>query len=172
MSSQEFFDIYTEDNNPTGKVVSRAEAHHTLTYWHRTTHIWIVNDNGDILCQQRSFSKDSNPGKWQSFFGGHLKAGETYSKNALGELAEELGLSELTEQDLQELYIKKSDTAKHHGMVYLLRWSGDIRDLSFADGEVEQVCWISQDEIVEKCKKDEFCNSLDSVVFERLRVFG
>ena len=162
------FDIYDENNNPTGKVLPRDEVHKELQYWHRATHIWIVNNNLDILCQQRSWQKDSNPGLWQSFFGGHLKAGETYEQNALGELGEELGLLNLSSADLKEIYVKKSDKALHHGMVYVLRWDGDEKNLSFDDGEVEQVKWIGKNEIVEKFNNGEFCNSLDKKVFDYL----
>ena len=168
MSLEEFFDIYDEDNNPTGEIRSRAEVHNTLAYWHRATHIWIINDNREILCQQRSWKKDSNPGLWQSFFGGHVKVGETYLDNALTELKEELGIQDITESDLQEIYVKKSDKAMHHSMVYILRWNGKIQDISFDDGEVEKVVWISKDEIISKCKKNEFCNSLDTRVFDQI----
>ena len=67
-SPEEFFDIVDETGIPTGQVVSREEAHRDKL-WHRTTQIWIVNSNGEILCQKRSRFKDAHPGEWQSFFG-------------------------------------------------------------------------------------------------------
>lgn len=50
---------------------------HNNGIWHRVVHIWIIKQ-GEVLCQQRSLSKDLNPGKWESFFGGHLTPGDSY----------------------------------------------------------------------------------------------
>lgn len=66
--SQEFFDIVDENNIPTGEVRSREEVHREKKDWHRAVHIWIINNRSEILCQQRSWKKDGNPGMWQSFF--------------------------------------------------------------------------------------------------------
>ena len=165
MYANEYFDIFDENNKPLNFTRSRKEVHETLQYWHRATHIWIVNAQGEILCQQRSWEKDSNPGMWQSFFGGHVKAGESYIENALSELSEELGLQNISEDTLEEVYVKKSDKAMHHGMVYLLRWNGKVEDVTFDDGEVEQVAWLTKDELTAKLNNNEFCNTVDEHVF-------
>src|SRR5690606_7116726 len=65
---------------------------HAEGIWHRTAHVWIVNKNYEILCQQRSLLKDSNPGLWEPFFGGHLPPDTSYEKGAMDELREELGI--------------------------------------------------------------------------------
>lgn len=108
-------------------------------------------------------SKDSNPGMWQSFFGGHLKAGEGYESNALNELNEELGLT-ITANLLVPLYVKKSDKAKHFSQVFALIWNGDISDLSFRDDEVEQVKWTDFNELERMIGEGKFCNSVDPSV--------
>jgi isopentenyldiphosphate isomerase len=119
MITEEFFDIVDENNIPLDFSKSRKEVHDALQYWHRATHIWIVNNKNQILCQQRSLSKDANPGKWQSFFGGHLKTGQTYLDNAVEELSEELGLL-IKPKELIPIHILKSDKAKHFGQVFVL----------------------------------------------------
>lgn len=90
--SQEFFDIVDENNVPTGEIKSRDLVHAEKKDWHRAVHIWIINDRGEILCQQRSWKKDGNPGKWQSFFGGHVKSGQTIEDCLKEELLEEVGI--------------------------------------------------------------------------------
>ena len=163
MATEEFFDIVDENNKPLGIKKSRKEVHATMQYWHRATHIWIVNDDDQVLCQQRSFSKDVNPGKWQSFFGGHLKAGQTYLSNAVEELFEELGLS-VQPHELILIHILKSDQAKHFGQIFVLQWNGDIESFRFQDDEVAVVRWMTLNEIKVKIKEDLFCNNIDPEV--------
>ena len=127
----------------------------------------IVNDNQEILCQQRSLTKDANPGKWQSFFGGHLKAGQTYEQNALEELKEELGITALS-KDFTPLYVRKSEAAKHFGQVYILRWNGKAEDLHFDDGEVAQVAWRNEAALRKQIEAGGFCNTLDEKVLKYL----
>src|ERR1700760_3261316 len=65
---------------------------HEKNAWHRTTGIWVVNNKKQILCQKRSLLKDTKPGFWEAFFGGHIGPQETYGDNAVKELTEELGI--------------------------------------------------------------------------------
>lgn len=98
--SQELLDIVDENDIPTGEVKLRDEVHRDKKDWHRVVSIWIVNSQGQFLCQQRSWKKDGNPGKWQSYFGGHVKAGQTNLEGCQEELLEEIGIDirELAEQ--------------------------------------------------------------------------
>lgn len=161
--NEELFDIVDDQNQPTGIQKPRSIVHAEMNDWHRATHIWIVNKKNEVLCQQRSLSKDKNPGFWQSFFGGHLKAGQTYLENAVTELQEELGLS-VTPDALIDVRILKSNKAKHFGQVYLLRWDGDINELKFVDDEVAAIQWMTMKEIKEKIEQGIFCNSIDPEV--------
>ncbi len=97
---EEFLDIVDENDIPTGEIKSREEVHRDQKDWHRTVSIWIVNSQGQFLCQQRSWKKDGDPGMWQSFFGGHVKAGQTNMEAVQDELFEEIGIDirDLAEQ--------------------------------------------------------------------------
>jgi isopentenyldiphosphate isomerase len=163
MGEDEMFDIVDDRNRPLGLQKSRREAHATLRYWHRVTHIWVVNDKKEILCQQRSFNKDVNPGKWQSFFGGHLKAGQSYTDNAVEELREELGI-QINPDRLVPVRILKNEPAKHFGQVYLLRWNDVSGELRFRDSEVASVRWMSIEEIKSQMEQGLFCNKIDPEV--------
>jgi 16S rRNA (adenine1518-N6/adenine1519-N6)-dimethyltransferase len=163
----ELFDIYDENNQPLGIQKSRSVVHKELKDWHRATHIWIVNEKGQILCQQRSMKKDVNPGKWQSFFGGHLKAGQTYESNALAELREELGLN-IEAQDLIPIRTGKDEDVKHFGQVYLIKWNGNESDVHFDDGEVESVKWFDLKDVESSIASGEFCNGVDASIHSYL----
>ncbi len=101
---QEFLDIVDEDNIPTGVTKSRELVHAEKKDWHRVVHVWIINSQGQILCQQRSWKKDGNPGKWQSFFGGHIKSGQTVEDCLKEELLEEVGI-DVTKNMKQPIFL-------------------------------------------------------------------
>lgn len=136
------FDIVDENDNLLGIVKSRELVHKELIDWHRTTGIYIINDQDQLLCQQRSLAKDADPGEWQSFFGGHLKASENYISNAISELSEELGLH-VKASDLIDIGQGRSEEYKHCYRVYVYRCNYSEAEFKFKDGEVEQVKWMT-----------------------------
>ncbi|TRZ52261.1 NUDIX domain-containing protein, partial [bacterium] len=163
----ELFDIVNDDNLPLGMTKPRTVVHEEMKDWHRVTHIWIANESNQILCQHRSPTKDKNPGKWQSFFGGHLKVGQSYEANAVSELLEELGLNIKSEQ-LIPLYVRKSESQKHFAQVYLVKRRGGLKDFHFNDREVAQVKWYSLEDLERAIFQGQFCNSMDNKVKEYL----
>ncbi len=147
-TSNEYFDIVDENDIPLGVVKPRDQVHKELVYWHRVTVVWVLNDKNQFLCQQRSFKKDVHPGMWILAFGGHVKSGETYDECLANELDEELGLS-IDSGKIEYLGEYKNHEHLHHSRLYILRWNGNIKDLNFNDGEVEQVKLVTLDEYQE-----------------------
>jgi 16S rRNA (adenine1518-N6/adenine1519-N6)-dimethyltransferase len=60
---------------------------------HRSVHILIFNDAGELYLQKRSRWKDRHPLQWDSSAGGHVSAAEGYDEAAQRELQEELGVN-------------------------------------------------------------------------------
>lgn len=171
--SQEFLDIVDENDNPIGVAKSREEVHREKKDWHRTVSIWIINDKGEFLCQQRSWKKDGNPGMWQSFFGGHVKAGQTNIEWVQEELLEEIGIDirKMTEQPVF-LYKGVSTRSQHFGYYYVLRWNGELSDTAFNDGEVEQASWLSLSELLSRMEVGEFCNEMSEKILKYLQLIN
>ena len=44
----EYIDIFDENNNPTGIVKDKKQAHEDGDF-HRTAHIWIINNKKELL---------------------------------------------------------------------------------------------------------------------------
>ncbi len=101
----EYIDIICEDGMPTGIKASRSEVHRK-GLWHRTVHVWMFNEKGDVLLQKRSGLKESHPGLWDISCAGHISAGETSMGTAIKELNEELGVI-VQEKDLELLFSQK-----------------------------------------------------------------
>jgi hydrolase, NUDIX family len=84
----EYIDIFDENNNPTGQIKEKEKAHEEGDF-HRTAHVWIVNDKNELLLQKRSANKKSHPNCWDISGAGHIKAGESVIDGAIRELKEE-----------------------------------------------------------------------------------
>lgn len=57
---EERFDVLNADGSFAGYSKPRSAVHYDGD-WHRSTHIWVVNKQGEILVQQRSELKDTFP---------------------------------------------------------------------------------------------------------------
>lgn len=68
----EYIDIFDEDNEPTGKVKEKNQAHEDGDF-HRTAHVWSINNKNELLLQKRSASKKSHPNCWDIFGAGHIR---------------------------------------------------------------------------------------------------
>ena len=150
----EYIDIFDENNNPIGEIKEKTKAHEDGNF-HRTAHVWIINDNNELLLQKRSASKKSHPNCWDISGAGHIRAGETVTEGAIRELKEELGL-EAIEKDLNYIAtIKSTKNSKNmeFGYVYLLRCNKKIADYIFEDEEVSEVKYVYYEEL-EKMVED------------------
>ena len=86
----EYFDVVDENDVVIDRQL-RSEVHR-LGLRHRAVHILVFNERGELFLQQRSLSKDTCPGLWDSSSSGHVDSGESYAAAAVRELGEELGL--------------------------------------------------------------------------------
>lgn len=127
---------------------------HTTGIWHRTSHIWIINNKGEILCQKRSLLKDKAPGLWDGFFGGHIPPNVSYLKHAMTELNEEVGLN-TSDKDLKEAFVYKLDKGKEFVGVFIFNWNGDETKLKLEADEVSEVKWFTKLELKNNLDKND-----------------
>lgn len=146
INKDELIFVVDEQNNPV-ESKPRSKVHQN-GLWHRVSHIWVTNSQKQVLCQRRSLLKDTSPGKWEAFFGGHLAPGTEYLDGAVLELNEELGL-EITKQDLKQILIFKDEIRKEFQGVFLLIWDGEIEKINFEEAEIDQLKWVNLGELKE-----------------------
>ena len=103
----EYLDIFDENNKPLGIIKEKSKVHEDGDY-HRTAHVWIINNKKELLIQKRSKDKKNNPNFWDISGAGHIKAGEDVINGAIRELKEELGVY-AKEEDLKLIFIINSD---------------------------------------------------------------
>ena len=140
----------------------RNEVHtKPYTIWHGVASVWLINNRGEILCSRRADWIEGNPGKWQTYIGGHVKAGSDFLKTALIEVDEEIGLK-ATEKDFKLVDSGKREDVMHFYKMYAILFNDDLSKLHFTDGEVASVKWFSFDDYEKEKEKnpDQWCNSI------------
>ena len=80
-----------EAGTPTGTAPKLA-AHNAETKLHLAFSVLIFNDKGEVLLQQRSFSKKTWPGVWSNSCCGHVMLNESTERAARRRLKYELGM--------------------------------------------------------------------------------
>ncbi len=85
--------VVDENDNEVGSAML-AEVWKKGLY-HRIVSIFVEDDRGRMLLQQRGPSMKLFPGRWDQAAGGHVDEGHDYDQAATLELAEEIGLHDV-----------------------------------------------------------------------------
>lgn len=93
----EFVILVDDQNNEIG-VMEKQEAHEKALL-HRAFSVFIFNDKGELLLQQRALTKYHSAGLWTNTCCSHPRVGEQTKDAAKRRLREEMGIEvELTER--------------------------------------------------------------------------
>lgn len=165
----EMLQCYDDDGKPT-VVLPRSEVkQRPYRYWYAVSRIWLVNHRGEILCTRRADTLAANPGKWQTYVGGHVGAGQTILETAVRELAEEAGV-EARPEELKLIEQGRNDENKAFFESYAYRFTSEAIDLTKTDGEVSEQRWMTYDEYDEdRGKRAElWCNALHRWQYDKI----
>jgi len=166
----EYIDVISPDGNLTGVSKSRNEIHQE-GIWHRSVHIWVLNDKEELLIQRRALEKESHPGLWDVSCAGHIESGDSSRQAAVRELKEELGLT-IQPEELERIFTIESHFILNNGTykdnelvdVYLLRKNINVQALQLQPEEVESVKMIS----VESFRKSVLSNDSSFVPHSKI----
>ena len=142
----ELLDVLDEFGNPTGMVETKEEVYRR-GLWHRSCHIWIENDNKELLVQKRNPNKKTFPNLWALSVAGHVDSGESSMTAAVRELKEEVNL-DVKIDELKYLFTIKRD--EKHGDsiirvfddVYLLHKNIDVEDTKLQVEELTDIKFV------------------------------
>ena len=90
--NQEELCVVVDEHDEVVGYKTRYECHHDPALIHRTVGVVLFNENGQLLLQKRSMSKDMDPGLWSISCAGHVAKGQTDEEAVHRELQEELGV--------------------------------------------------------------------------------
>ncbi len=86
----EYVILVDEQDRQTG--IMEKMAAHVVPRLHRAFSIFLFNSKGELLLQQRAFSKYHSPGLWTNTCCSHPRNGETMEQATARRLEEELGM--------------------------------------------------------------------------------
>jgi isopentenyl-diphosphate delta-isomerase len=89
MAEKEFVILVDKTDVPTGKM-EKMEAH-LKGELHRAFSVFIFNNKGELMLQQRAFSKYHSPGLWTNTCCSHPRIGEDTLSAAHRRMKEEMG---------------------------------------------------------------------------------
>ncbi|MEY4744332.1 MAG: hypothetical protein RL272_277 [Candidatus Parcubacteria bacterium] len=138
--------VHPETGADTGEIMPRADAI-ARGAWCRSTNVFVLNPQGEVLCHKRSAGKERLPGVWSTHLGGHVAVGETYEANARKELAEESGIDPGA-APLLPWRTTRIDGARLWAREFVTLCGSDAGALAPQPGEVDEFRWMPPDLIL------------------------
>ena len=139
----EYFDILNRDGSKSGKIAPKNEELLEGQY-DLGAHAYIHNSKGEFLIQKRAKTKQFLPGGWDIHMG-HVMVGETSKEAIIREIDEELGIK------IDDIaFIKRVLWEKYNHFIdiFVLCKDTNISDLTIQKSELEDVKYISADEMI------------------------
>lgn len=174
--------VLVDEENAVQGTAAKHSVHDDETPLHRGMSIYLFNDDGDLLLQQRSDAKKTWPSYWSNSCCGHPALEETILEAARRRCDEELGvkLTRLTvalpeyryrfeldgvvENELCPVLVAqpKTDFDINPDEVQAVRWASwsDVKEF---DDEDTYTPWFL-DEIDELAESDQFMSWYDEVI--------
>jgi len=123
---------------------------------YRVSSLWVTNSKGEILLAQRKFNKKNDPGKWGPAVSGTIEEGESCEDNIYKEAEEDLGIKGIKFEIGPKYSTLERPGTKHFRFTqwFLAKIDKEANDFDIQKEEVEQVRWISKEEILKIYKED------------------
>jgi isopentenyl-diphosphate Delta-isomerase len=137
--------LVNEQDEETG-TIEKMEAHRKALL-HRAFSVFIFNNKGEMLLQQRALGKYHSPGLWTNACCSHPRPGERVEEAANRRLKEEMGIDTALEKAFDFIYRTEFDnglTEYEFDHVYTGTYSGALRP---DNQEVKDYCFRSMEDI-------------------------
>jgi len=147
----EYFDILNKDGSVSGLIAKKGDELSKGQYY-LGVHIYIYNNNGEFLLQQRSRNKEFLPLGWDIHMG-HVITGETSEQAIKREVLEEIGIAV---ENINCLGRVIWEVHNHMIDIYTLNQDINIEDIILQKSEVEAVKYVSKDEMLALIEKMDY----------------
>lgn len=144
--------LVDNDDNEIG-FLSKARCHNGDGVMHRAFSLFLFNDQGELLLQQRSDNKRLWPGFWSNSCCSHPRRGESMEIATMRRLSDELNVETSLEFIYRFCYTATFDEAGSENElchVYLGRLSGEVQP---NESEISSVRFVSPDVLSKELSK-------------------
>jgi len=140
--------VLVDTNNCELGLMGKTEAHQKGLL-HRAISVIVFNSKGEMLVQQRAFTKYHWAGIWSNTCCSHPRAGESFQQAAERRLFEELGFSTPLKEAFQFIYKatdEKSGLTEHELDAVFTGVFDDA--FQFNKEEIAAVRWMKTEEVL------------------------
>lgn len=143
----ELLDVLDDNGLKTGITKDKDEIYKTGE-WFRSVHIWIVNDNNELLLQKRSPYKTTFPNLWAVSVSGHVMAGETSIQAVIREVKEELDIDINSNQCKYLFTIRRQNIFNNcinrvYDDVYIVKLNIDVVNANIQRTELNEIKYFN-----------------------------
>ena len=143
--------LVNEEGNDLG-LMGKTEAHEKGVL-HKAISVIIFNSKGEMLIQQRAFTKYHWAGIWSNTCCSHPRAGETFSDAAQRRLKEELGIVTALNKEFYFIYKAKDEKSGLTEHEYDWVFTGTFDEpFEYNTHEINAIKWISKDDLLNDLK--------------------
>lgn len=143
-----------DEVNDKGEIIGAIDKDvaHKEGRLHKAIHLWIINDDGEVLLQKRCEDKKLYPNTWDVSVGGHVSTNEDSITALVREAKEELGI----DLDLGNVEyfgtiherLKYNDIDSNELVdVFIAKQNINKEEIILQKDEVSDVHWVSIDEL-------------------------
>lgn len=152
----EYLDVVNEEDEIIGKDTRKKV--HELGLWHRGVHVFLFNEQGEMLIQKRSADRTSSPSLLDCSVSEHVQAGENYFEAAIRGMKEELGIENIELKQLVKFRMNYGINDNEISVIYEAKI--ESQQIDFDKTEIAEVFYLSKDEIKEKTQNEKilFCD--------------
>ncbi|MDD2218386.1 MAG: NUDIX domain-containing protein [Eubacteriales bacterium] len=136
----EYWDVYDRNGVFTGRKLLKGSVFGKNEY-HFAVEAWLINDNNELLIQQRSYECELLPGHW-ALTTGRITSGEDTVNGCIREVKEELGI-DITSNDMRHLARFVRDENHIIWDIFLIKSNTPIHEMSLQKSEVIGAKWVS-----------------------------
>lgn len=150
MKQPESVILVDENNNELG-LMDKQEAHEKAAL-HRAFSVFVFNTKGELLLQQRAFSKYHSGGLWTNTCCSHPRSGESTVDAAHRRLQEEMGFDCPLEEKFHFIYKAPFENGlTEHELDFIYTGIFDGKP-NINSEEVNASRWISMDDLIKDVK--------------------
>lgn len=115
----------------------------------QTVCVWVENNDGQVLLQQRAFDRKINPGMWTNAVIGTVTGDDTEDDTALRESQEEIGLTGFELQKTKRLRYKATFGWRWaQGYKIVCEWP--LEKFTIQKEEVVQLAWVDKKQLLQE----------------------
>jgi isopentenyl-diphosphate Delta-isomerase len=141
--ADELLDIVNDNDEVTGQAMRSVV--HQQGLQHRGVHVFLFNEQGEMLVQQRSADRANSPSLWDCSVSEHVKTRESYLEAAMRGLKEEMGVEGIKISLRGKIQMEYGVNDNEISEIYEGNLNG--KRVNFDPEEIAEVKFMSLDDI-------------------------